>query len=133
MIDLQNLAYAIDQVAHNFGAVAVTGGALAGILIENAVSRRRLAWVVLSGWGAQIASGMLFGLISFSFYHHFPDISGIAQVALVVKASCATTGFLLAAAYLRRITLCPEKWTWLILFALAVTALSGAAFLRWFS
>ncbi len=133
MIDLQNLAYAIDQVMHNFGAVTVTGGALAGVLIDDAASRRRLAWVVLAGWGTQIASGTLFGLVSYSFYHHFPDISGIAQVALMVKISCAAAGFLLAAAYLRRMVAWPEKWTWRLLFALAVIALSGAAFLRWFS
>jgi hypothetical protein len=133
LIDLQNLAYAIDQIVHNFGAVAVTGGALAGTLLDQAEVRRRLAWVVLAGWGSQIASGVLFGLISYSFYHHFPDISGIAQGALMVKVSCAAAGFLLAAAYLRRLIAWSEQWTWRLLLLLAITALSGAAFLRWFS
>ena len=44
MSDPQNLLYATIQAAHNFGAVAVAGGALGGLALKQAALRRRLAW-----------------------------------------------------------------------------------------
>lgn len=132
----QNLAYAAIQIAHNFGAVAAVGGSLAALKLPDAATRKKLAWLALAGWGAQAASGAAFGATSYYFFHQFPDISGIAVVALGMKIGCAAAGFLLLAAYL----FSGARWTesrgnavWAASSALAVTALSAAAFLRWFS
>lgn len=137
-MDLQNLAYALTQVAHNFGAASVVGGAVFARwpTRPSPQTRRALAWLVLAGWAVQGASGAGFGAISFTFYGQFPDIHGIAIAALVVKMGCAALGFLLAAAYLRLGAGWPEQrcdMAWNGLIALAATALSAAAFLRWFS
>lgn len=137
-MDLQNFAYAVVQVVHNFGAVAVTGGAAAALLPlrADAALRRVLGWAVLAGWAMQIASGAGFGGISYAYYGRFPDIHGVAVAALGVKMVCAASAFLLAAAYLRYAagwSAARCRSTWIGLVALAATALSAAAFLRWFS
>ena len=132
----QNLAYAVIQVVHNFGAVAAVGGSLAATKSSSVDTRNKLARLALAGWGTQGASGAAFGAVSYYFYHRFPDISGIAVAALMVKMACAATGFLLLAAYLFRAGSWPEEKrsrAWFASSALAVTALSAAAFLRWFS
>lgn len=137
-MDLQNLAYALTQVAHNFGAAAVVGGAVLARwpVRQDAATLHPLAWLILSGWVLQGASGTAFGAISYAYYGQFPDIHGIAVAALALKVICAAVGFVLAAAYLRY----GSSWTderveaaWHGLMALAATALAAAAFLRWFS
>lgn len=137
-MEVQNLLYALNQVVHNFGAVAVAGGALLGrwpVGVDLA-KRRPLAWLVLTGWTLQAVSGAAFGAISYAYYGAFPDIHAIAVVALLVKLTCAAAGFTLAAAWLRY----GQRWSepqcelaWSILILLALMALSAAAFLRWFS
>lgn len=136
MSTAQNLAYAAVQVAHNFGAVAVVAGSLAATRFRSPETRKKLAKLVLAGWGIQAVSGASFGAVSYYFYHQFPDIGGIAVAALFVKIACAASGFLLLAAYLYRGDSWPEtrrKTAWLVSSALAITALTAAAFLRWFS
>ena len=136
MNNAQNLAYAVVQVLHNFGAVATVGGSLAATRIEDAGARKKLAWFVLAGWGIQAISGAAFGLVSYLYYHKFPDIAGIAVAALVIKILCAAIGFMLMAAYVLRGANWPEKkrdWVWSSSAILAVIALGAAAFLRWFS
>ena len=137
-MDPQNLAYALVQLVHNFGAVAVVGGAVAArwLARDAPATQRRLAWLVLGGWLAQAASGASFGAISYHFYGQFPDIHAIARAALLIKLACAASGILLAAAYLQRATdwLPARRDTvWTLLLALGVTALASAAFLRWFA
>jgi len=136
-MDLQNLGYALTQVVHNFGAAAVLGGAIGALWqARQPESERKLAWLVCIGWATQIASGSLFGAISFHYYGSFPDISGVAVVALILKAICATGGFFLAAFYLWRAAAWPDMRrhrVWLIMSGLSATALTAAAFLRWFS
>ena len=136
-MDLQNLGYALTQIVHNFGATAVVGGAVASLwLAPRAELHRCMAWLVLSGWAAQMASGATFGAISFYYYGQFPDLSTVAMVALATKVACAVSGFALAAIYLRYGASQTESWhrgVWLILASLATTALTAAAFLRWFS
>lgn len=138
VVDVQNLAYALTQVVHNFGAATVVGAAVFARWPQplSPEIRRVLAWLVLTGWMAQAASGAGFGAISIAFYGRPPDIHGIAVAALLVKVGCAIAGFLLAAVYLRF----SARWTddgrdaaWNGLIALAATALTAAAFLRWFS
>jgi hypothetical protein len=136
-VDIQNLGYALTQIAHNFGAAAVVGGAVASLwLAPRSGMDRSLAWLVCLGWAAQAASGAAFGAISFYFYGKFPDISGLAVAALAIKVACAASGFLLAAFYLLRAaswTATARRKTWLALAGLGATALTAAAFLRWFS
>jgi hypothetical protein len=138
-VDLQDFGYALNQIVHNFGAVAVTAGAACGRSPQFSVSapaQRRMAWLTLAGWIAQGASGATFGAISYAFFGQLPDIHGIAVAALSIKIACAVLGFGLSASYLAR----ESTWTdrqrrqaWTTLLACAVLALGAAAFLRWFS
>lgn len=135
---MENLAYALVQLVHNFGAAAVTGGAIAAWWPspQPAHAQRRLAWLVATAWIAQAASGALFGVVSFAWYGQFPDIAPLARVALAVKVLCAFGGIVLVTALLSR----GRHWTetarlraWRALAGFGVVALAAAAFLRWFS
>lgn len=135
---LQDFLYACTQMAHNFGAVAVTAGAIFALwpARQSPAVLRQLAWLVLIGWALQAISGATLGAISYAFQGRLPDIHGIASAALFLKMACAVSGFFLAAIYLRF----AAGWStqgvnaaWSCLAALAVIALSAAAFLRWFS
>ena len=138
-MDLQDLAYALNQVVHNFGAVAVTAGAACAHRVPPAAEargQRSLAWLVLCGWAAQGASGATFAAISFATFGRLPEIHGVAVAALVVKAACALAGLAIGTLVLAR----GSQWNapqqqhaWNALLALAATALCAAAFLRWFS
>ncbi len=138
-MDVQDLGYALTQVVHNFGAVAVTAGAAAGRWIRSSTTSdltRRFAWLVLGGWVAQAISGATFGAISYASFGQFPEIHGIAMAALSVKITCAVAGIGLCALYLAR----EPNWTqtqrgdaWTALLTFAAAALCAAAFLRWFS
>ncbi len=137
-MDIQNLGYTVVQIAHNFGAVAVVGSAFMALWLapEQAIKRRQLAWLMLAGWAVQAASGSAFGALSWLYYGQLPDIHGIAIAALLIKISCAASGFVLVALYLYRDQTWAEtnaKTIWRTLAALAATALTAAAFLRWFS
>lgn len=132
----QNLSYAAIQVLHNFGAVAVVSGSLSALLLHEKMIRKKLAYLTLTGWMLQGASGATFGMVSYYYHGQFPDISGVATVALGIKIICVTAGFLLLVVYLWR----GECWSeqqvngaWLSSSVMAVTAISAAAFLRWFS
>jgi len=133
-VDIQSLAYAITQIVHNFGAVAVVGGAACALVWRDVEVQRRLASLVLAGWLVQAVSGATFGAISYYYYAKFPDIHGIAVAALVVKVVCAALGSVLAAwqlfAHLSEVS---RRYFWLALCILGVLALSSAAVLRWFS
>ena len=98
--------------------------------------QRKFAWLVGFGWSAQVLSGIGFGAISHYYYGKFPDIHGIAIAALVIKILCAVSGLAMVALYLRH----ADSWAdrqrhvaWHILLTLGATALTAAAFLRWFS
>ena len=133
-MDWQNLAYAATQIVHNFGAVAVVGGAACALAWRDATVQRRLAWIVLIGWATQAASGATFGAISFYHYGKFPDIHGIAVAALGIKMACAALGFALAAWQLfAHPSAAASRQAWLVLCGLGALALSSAAVLRWFS
>ncbi len=135
---IEGLSYAVVQVVHNFGAVAIVGGAVFALFpaTQPAAIQRSLAWLVGLGWMVQGLSGMVFGATSYYFYGQLPDIHGIATAALVIKVICAATGFTTAALYLWQ----GQAWSvekrraaWKLLIALGVTALTAAAFLRWLS
>ena len=132
----QNLGYSAIQVVHNFGAVATVGGSIIATQLKDELTRRRLAHLVLFGWVTQAASGAAFGLVTFYFYQHLPDISGVAVEALGIKMLCASMGILLLTAYVWK----SERWSdlnknkaWFTSTLLSIVAISSAAFLRWFS
>jgi hypothetical protein len=133
----ENLAYALTQVVHNFGAVGVLGGALFALWpAPRLEAGRTFAWLILVAWGMQMASGGWFGLTSVYYYGETPNLSNIAMAALAVKVAAAIAGFLLAAFYLLR----GREWsrasvtrTFRSLAVLGAVALTAAAFLRWFS
>lgn len=134
----ENLAYALTQVLHNFGAVTVVGGAAFALWAPALPSGReaQLARFVTLGWAVQIASGVGFGGVSYYYYGQFPDIHGVAVAALTTKVACAAAGLALALLLQLR----GERWNegqrklaWRALALLGATALFAAAFLRWFS
>ena len=135
---MENLSYAVVQVVHNFGAVAVVGGAAFALYPGTATAalHRKLAWLVGFGWTAQALSGMGFAAVSYHFYVKLPDIHGIAIAALFIKMLCAVSGVSIAIIYLRYsaiLTIECRHLAWQLLGALGLTALTAAAFLRWFS
>ena len=135
---MENLCYSVAQVVHNFGAVAVVGGATFALFpaTQTAATHRKLAWLVGFGWVAQAMSGMSFAAISYYYYGKLPDIHGIAMAALLIKMLCAVSGLSIVILYLRySATLAIEHrhLAWQLLTALGIIALTAAAFLRWFS
>lgn len=134
----ENLSYALVQVLHNFGAVAVVGIPLLAQVTASPEpgGHRHLRWCTLLAWSTQALSGAGFGAVSFHFYGQFPDISGVAIVALVIKVVCAILGFTLAGAALHfdpRWSGAMHRRAWQVLGGVGAVALTAAAFLRWFS
>jgi hypothetical protein len=87
-------------------------------------------------WAIQMASGVLFGITTYYFEHHLPDIHGTAVDALLVKITCAVAGFVLAVSYCKigsGWVKSTQDFAWRGLLSLGVIALASAAFLRWFS
>ncbi len=133
----ENLAYALTQVVHNFGAATLIGASVFWLWpLPRQDHARPFAWIILAAWSAQIASGILFGATSLYFYGETPDLSMVALAALVLKVCAAAAGFLLGIWYLTR----GKSWglenvnrLFKTQAALAVLALTAAAFLRWFS
>jgi uncharacterized membrane protein YidH (DUF202 family) len=65
-----------------------------------------------------------------------PDISGLAVDALGVKLVCVSLGMVLLTTYLWQSVRWTERgksYAWISSSVLAITAISAAAFLRWFS
>jgi hypothetical protein len=136
--DAQNLAYALIQVIHNFGAVTVVGTAASALWLVrgNAAVQHRLALLAAIVWAIQAASGALFGITTLYFEGHLPDIHGIAVAALLLKIGCASAGFVLAVAYVKWNSGWPvtkQLLAWHAMLTLGAIALGSAAFLRWFS
>jgi hypothetical protein len=135
---VQNFIYALIQVVHNLGAVTVVATAAAALWLVrgNAPVQHRLALLAAIAWATQAASGVMFGVTTYLYESHLPDIHGIAVDALLIKICCALAGFALVFAYARL----NSGWTantrlfaWRVSFAFGVVALGSAAFLRWFS
>jgi len=129
-----DLVYALVQLVHNLGAVAVAGGPAAALAFApGGPLRRRLAWAVLLAWALQAATGAGFALASWTLKGALPEVEGIALWALAVKLG-ATAGGLVLGALLTRRNVAPrsERRAWAASLALAAAALSAAAFLRWY-
>jgi hypothetical protein len=134
----ENLAYALTQVLHNFGAVVVVGSAAFALWAPALPPgpEKRLARLAGFGWVVQIASGAGISAIGYYYYSRFPEIHGVAAAAFAIKVTCATAGLALALLLQLR----GDRWSetrrrlcWRALAVLAATALAAAAFLRWFS
>ena len=134
MSAVQNLSYALVQIAHNFGAVAAVGGSLAAARFHAQDKRNVLAKIALIGLAVQAASGALFGAVSHFYYGRFPDISGIALLALEIKIACVIAGCALLSAvlFMKRMQ-AHRQLLFVASSLLAVTALAAAAVLRWYS
>jgi hypothetical protein len=134
----ENLAYALTQLLHNFGAVAALSGAAFALWARSLPPPRemQLARLVALAWAVQIASGAGFGAVSYYYHGRLPDLHGVAVAALSTKIACAAAGLVLALVFAMR----AGRWdqdgrttSWGVLAALAGIALAAAAFLRWFS
>lgn len=134
---MQNFIYALIQVIHNFGAVTVVGTSASALwLVRGNEVRHRLALILAMAWAVQATSGLLFGITTFYFEGHLPDIHGIAVDALMIKIVSAVAGFILAVTCVKLLSVwSPNKQllAWRLSFAIGVVALGSAAFLRWFS
>jgi hypothetical protein len=131
----ENVLYAGVQLAHNFGAAAVTGLPIAALWFKPAPPiLRKMAWLTLFAWTVQAASGAGFGTVSFFMEGELPQIHHLALGALCVKIFCAVLAItLLAVHFVRRTAAAPGDALWRSLAVLGVTALTCAAVLRWFS
>lgn len=137
MSDAANVSYALVQAVHNYGAVAVVGGPAAAVLWarEQKAVPMVLAWLTLSGWIVQGLSGIGFAVTSYLSQGELPEVTGIALVALAIKVTCALVGFSLIAWYMLATSQKREahqRKLFPALFFIGFTALTGAAFLRWF-
>ena len=135
---LQNLIYALNQVAHNFGAAGVVGFATYGLMrrAEWTSSQRTAFLGLVIAWAVQGISGAVFGITSLSFYGELPDIHGVAVVAVSIKMICVVAGFIVAFIGFRKSSGQGQSAQSTLLvssFVLGAIALSAAAFLRWFS
>lgn len=134
-MDIENFLYGGVQIAHNFGAAAVTGLPIAALWFKPAEPvLRKIAWLILLAWLAQAASGAGFGTVSYFQEGELPQIHHLALAALCMKIACAGLAVTVLAVFLvRRTSAAPSCAVWRFLLVLGVTALTCAAVLRWFS
>jgi hypothetical protein len=132
-----DLVYALVQVLHNLGAVAVAGGPAAALALQplSFAAERRLAVLALAGWALQAATGAGFALASYGLKGALPEVTGIALVALAVKLAATAGGLVLGALLVRsrpRGSARGRRAAWAASLAAAASALAAAAFLRWY-
>ena len=134
-MELENFLYAGVQIAHNFGAAAVTGLPIAALWLRpGPLTLRRMAWLTLLAWLVQAVRGVGFGTVSFFEEGELPQIHHLALAALSLKIFCAAVAVaLLAIHFARRSAVAPSAAAWRGLAILGATALTSAAVLRWFS
>ncbi|HEY8022086.1 MAG TPA: hypothetical protein VIH93_13360 [Thermoanaerobaculia bacterium] len=137
---MTDLVYALVQVLHNLGAVAVAGGPAAVLALQplSLAAERRLAVVALAGWALQAATGAGFALASYGLKGALPEVTGVALVALSIKLAAAVVGLVLGVLLVRS----RPRWSprgpagrraaWAASLAAAASALAAAAFLRWY-
>jgi hypothetical protein len=126
-MEIENVAYALVQVAPNFGSAAVIGSPVCVLYVRLAVeTERRLARLTLLGWIVQAVSGAAFGAVGFYYYEELTDLQAIALGALGVKIGCTVSGIALGLVCLRlRVAqrVCCRAWR--LQAALSVTALGA--------
>jgi hypothetical protein len=133
----ENLVYALIQVAHNFGAVALVALPAVGLWLRTGpAGAQRISLILIAVAVAQASTGVSFGAAGLYFHGALPDIHGVAVVALWVKVTAL--GFALAAgaailAYGSGWSEARRAGTWKLALFAAAAALTAAAFLRWYS
>ncbi len=133
-MELESFLYAGVQIAHNFGAAAIIGLPIAALWFNPPQpALRKMAGLTLIAWLLQAVSGAGFGTVSFFQEGALPEIHHLALAALCTKIACAALAVSLLALYFLRGAAVPGNATWRGLAILAVTALTSAAVLRWFS
>jgi hypothetical protein len=132
---LEDILYSAVQIAHNFGAAAVTGLPIAALWLRPAPRVALImAQLTLLAWLVQGASGAGFGTVSFFMEGELPQIHHVALGALSIKIICAVLAIiLLTVHFVRRAADEPGNPLWRSLAVLGVTALTCAAVLRWFA
>ncbi|MEO8505034.1 MAG: hypothetical protein ABI609_14135 [Acidobacteriota bacterium] len=134
---MTDLIYALIQLGHNFGALAVTGipvAALAREGVDGRYSRRLMLWLV-AAWALQVASGSGFALASWTLKGALPEVEGIALVALSVKIGATVIGLgtaIVVAARAGRWTAPGRRTMYQFEIVVALVPLAAAAFLRWY-
>ena len=134
-MQIENILYAISQLIHNFGAVAVTALPLIALKFRLNEQQLRSAYKFIgAAWLVQSTSGAGFGLISYYVVGSLPELHHIALFALILKITCALTAIILVTTNLAGLLNgIKDKLFLTILSGLGLTALSSAAILRWFS
>lgn len=134
-MQLENILYAVIQVAHNFGAAAVAGLPIAALWLGPArTTFGKIATLTFVAWLVQSASGASFGAVSFFVVGELPEIHHLALIALSVKIACAVLAITLLGVKLwGGLEATSDKTTLISLAGLGSTALTCAAILRWFS
>jgi hypothetical protein len=131
-----NLIYAVIQLIHNLGAATIIAAPALGWhgKLNEPATARRYAAITALGWTTQIVSGAGFGIVSHYIKGQLPEIGGVALIALFIKVACALGGLITATVILRTAAqgdnANPDLWA--AMLVLGVTALSAAAFLRWY-
>lgn len=134
-MQIENILYAVSQIVHNFGAVAVTALPLVALKFKLTGRQLRSFYKLIGlAWLAQSASGAGFGLTSYYVVGSLPELHHIALSALVLKITCAVIAIgLVSGILIRLINGQKEKLLLTIFSGLGLTALISAAILRWFS
>lgn len=131
---MDSLVYALIQTVHNLNAALLLGIPLAnlqrGLQGHGAVRGLRLLFTL---WALQGMTGMAFGAASYGYYGALPDLQPVARDALGVKVICVIAGLGVSAWLLLRPPRGQQCRAWIVLTMLAGTALTAAAFLRWYS
>jgi hypothetical protein len=132
-----DLVYALIQIAHNLGAVALIGLPVAAWVREGytLVPSRALLLSAAVAWGVQALSGAGFAVASLKLKGALPEVEGVALAALVVKIAATVVGFALAALALWR----SPRWSskgrrrgYAALVVCALVPMAAAAILRWY-
>lgn len=133
-MELDNALYALAQIAHNFGAVAVIGLPLAALRYNAPADMlRKVYMLTLAAWLVQIASGVGFGMVSYFVVGELPQIHGLALAALVTKIICAVLSIAIFALALVGVRAVSYRMALAGGAGLGALALFCAAVLRWFS
>jgi len=134
---MTDLTYALIQLLHNLGAVAVVGLPITALVLERQ-GIRLPRWVVLAlcaAWALQALSGIGFGVASLGLKGALPEIEGVAKAALAVKIAGTAVGCFAAALAWRSAagwSLAARRRFLRVEVAAALFPLAAAAFLRWY-
>ena len=127
-----SLVYSLIQALHNLGAALALGAPVFWLALAPPAERvRPILGLLAAVWALQGITGAGFGAASWLLYGRLPELHPIAVGALALKVFCVLGGLALSILLLARRSGPPARGPWLGLAALAVSALTAAAVLRW--